>query len=124
MRTRLLALALTAALTTSACVTDREMYVPVDSALRGPKDVRSVVLLDKEPDWPYTVIGIITPPPAEYDSMAEALNAARRTAARHGADAILVQSAETNDFATRRMSVFQSGTQTLVHLTVKAIVRK
>lgn len=44
------------------------------------------------PTKPFHVIGIVTPPEGEYETEAEAVKAIRNEAAKHGADAILIES--------------------------------
>ena len=48
--------------------------------------------MESPPQRPYTVIGIITPPSGKYETVAEAVNAMRKVAAKHGADAIYIES--------------------------------
>ena len=45
------------------------------------------------PQRPHVVIGIITPSSGEYETEAEAIKEMRKIAAKHGADAIYVESA-------------------------------
>lgn len=113
-------------LLTAACVTTGQMFVPMDSTVRAPKQLASVVLLDKEPDRAYTTIGIISPPPDEYDSVAEALNAARRIAAKKGADAIIVESMDQSSQTGFDVGFLgaKSTTGVLVNVRIKAIVWK
>jgi hypothetical protein len=51
-----------------------------------------VQFLDSPPQRPYSVIGIITPPSGEYETLAEAVKAMRKEAAKHGADAVYIES--------------------------------
>lgn len=110
----------------SACVTANQMFVPTDSVVRAPKAASHVVLLESAPDREYTTIGIITPPPDEYDSVAEALNAARRVAAQKGADAILIESMEQSTEKGFDVGFLgaKSSTDVLVNARIKAIVWK
>jgi hypothetical protein len=52
----------------------------------------SVQFLDAPPTRPHEVVGIITPPSGEYETEAEAVKAMRKQAAKHGADAIYIES--------------------------------
>jgi len=79
------------ALLLASCITANDMWMPTDSRVRGGKPTENVVLLEREPtDRPFEVIGVITPPMTEYDSLAQAVNAARRIAAGKGADAVFL----------------------------------
>ena len=51
-----------------------------------------VQFLDSPPQRPYSVIGIITPPSGKYETLAEAVKALRKEAAKHGADAVFIES--------------------------------
>src|SRR5438477_11988473 len=51
-----------------------------------------VQFLDSPPQRPYRVVGIITPPTGEYETEAEAVKAMRKEAAKHGADAVFIES--------------------------------
>jgi len=82
---------ITVALLMASCVTANDMWMPTDSRMRASKPSESVVLLENEPtERPFEVIGVITPPMTEYDSLAQAVNAARRIAASKGADAVFL----------------------------------
>jgi hypothetical protein len=52
----------------------------------------AVQFLDAPPTRPHEVVGIITPPSGEYETEAEAVKAMRKQAAKHGADAIYIES--------------------------------
>jgi hypothetical protein len=52
-----------------------------------------VQFLEEPPQRPYVVIGIITPESGKYETEAEAVKAMRKEAAKHGADAIYIESA-------------------------------
>jgi len=68
-----------------------EMWIPQAASRPGvPRE--HVQFLESPPQKPYRVIGIITPPSEEYDTFAEAVKAMRKEAAKHGADAIFVES--------------------------------
>jgi hypothetical protein len=69
-----------------------DMWIPIQAAPRTPVSFEHVVYLDEMPTKPYDVIGIITPPAGEYETEAEAVKAMRREAAKHGADAIFIES--------------------------------
>lgn len=113
---------LVALLVFGGCVTADQMYVPTDSVQRAAKTADTVVMLEKEPDREYVTIGLISPPPDEYESIAEALNAARRVAAQKGADAIIVESADTETKSGFTMSKWDDGVRSVVNIRVKAIV--
>jgi hypothetical protein len=69
-----------------------EMWIPIQTTPRQAVPLEHVAYLEVLPDKPYDVIGIITPPAGEYDTEAQAVKAMRREAAKHGADAIFVES--------------------------------
>jgi hypothetical protein len=64
----------------------------IETVPRQPVALEHVAYLEEMPAKPYTVVGIITPPLGEYDTEAEAVKAMRREAAKHGADAIFIES--------------------------------
>ena len=69
-----------------------ETWIPL--APNRPAIVREQVqYLEHPPQRPHVEIGIITPPSGEYETEAEAVKAMRKIAARHGADAIYIESA-------------------------------
>jgi hypothetical protein len=68
-----------------------EVWTPLDAAARASRDADDVEHLEALPDKPYTVIGIITPLANAYGSDAKAVKAMRTEAARHGADAIFIE---------------------------------
>lgn len=68
------------------------MWIPVQSVTRSPVSVAHVQYLEAPPDRPYDVIGIITPPMDDFETEAQAVSAIRKEAARHGADAIFIES--------------------------------
>jgi hypothetical protein len=77
-----------------------------------------VQFLDSPPQRPYRVIGIITPPSGEYETVAEAVNAMRKEAAKHGADAIYIESqTESGSWGRRSGGSFRD-----VSFRAKAIV--
>jgi len=68
-----------------------EMWIP-QAASRPKVNVEHVVYLERAPQRPYVVVGILTPPSGNYETFAEMINAMRKEAAKHGADAIYVES--------------------------------
>jgi hypothetical protein len=69
-----------------------ETWIPL--APNRPAIVREQVhFLEVPPQRPHIEIGIITPPAGEYETEAEAVKAMRKIAAKHGADAIYIESA-------------------------------
>ena len=69
-----------------------DMWIPIQATPRAPVAFEHVAYLDEMPTKPYDVLGIITPPSGEYETEAEAVKAMRREAAKHGADAIFIES--------------------------------
>jgi hypothetical protein len=69
-----------------------EMWIPIETVPRAAVSFEHVQFIDSAPDRPYTVVGIITPPPGEYETEAQAVKAIRKEAAKHGADAIFIES--------------------------------
>lgn len=109
----------------TACVTADQMFVPMDTEVRSPKPIQTVLLLDGEPkDRPFKVIGLVAPPEDEYDSYAEMLNAARKVAAAKGADAIFVESVKTDTGWAFDSGILgaKGGSVTATALRAKAIV--
>jgi hypothetical protein len=68
-----------------------EVWIPQGNS-RPAVTREHVQYLDSPPQRPYRVIGIITPPSREYETLAEAVKAIRKEAAKHGADAVQRQS--------------------------------
>ena len=66
-----------------------EMWIPQGNSHRAVTR-EHVQFLDSPPQRQYTVIGIITLPSRKYKTVAEAVNAMRKVAAKHGADAIYI----------------------------------
>jgi hypothetical protein len=66
-----------------------EMWIPQGNS-RPAVTREHVQYLDSPPQRPYRVIGIITPPSREYKTLAEAVKAIRKEAAKHGADAVYI----------------------------------
>jgi hypothetical protein len=71
------------------------MWIPLESTARAPVGYQHVQYLQAPPDRPYEELGIITPPADEYETEAEAIMAIRKEAAKHGADAIFIESQTT-----------------------------
>ena len=68
------------------------MWIPQASS-RGAVTREHVQYLEyPPPQGSYVVIGIITPPSEAYETFAEAVKAMRKEAAKHGADAIYIES--------------------------------
>jgi hypothetical protein len=68
-----------------------EVWIPQGNSRPGVTR-EHVQYLDSPPQRPYRVIGIITPPSREYETLAEAVKAMRKEAAKHGADAVYIES--------------------------------
>ena len=69
-----------------------ETWIPI--AANRPAVTRvHVQYLENPPQRPHIGIGIITPPSGEYETEAEAVKAMRKEAAKHGVDAIFIESA-------------------------------
>jgi len=69
-----------------------ETWIPL-SQNRPAVTRTDVQFLENPPQRPHIVIGIITPPAGEYETEAEAVRAMRKMAAKHGANAIYIESA-------------------------------
>lgn len=89
MKTPTALLLLGAALLFSGCA---DVWIPVAGHSRAAVTKESVVFLESPPARPHIVVGIITPESGEYDTEAEAVKAMRGIAAKHGADAIYIES--------------------------------
>lgn len=68
-----------------------EMWIPQSASRPGVKR-EHVQYLEQPPQKAHIVIGIITPPTGEYETFAEAIKKMSREAAKHGADAIYIES--------------------------------
>ena len=68
-----------------------EVWIPQGNS-RPAVTREHVQYLDSPPQRPYRVIGIITPPSREYETLAEAVKAVRKEAGKHGADAVYIES--------------------------------
>ena len=66
-----------------------EVWIPQGNS-RPAVTREHVQYLDSPPQRPSRVIGIITPPSREYETLAEAVKAMRKEAAKHGADAVYI----------------------------------
>src|SRR5713101_10180884 len=69
-----------------------EMWIPLTGSPKPAVTREHVQFLESPPQRAHVVIGIITPPSGKYETEAEAVKAMRREAAKHGADAIYVES--------------------------------
>jgi hypothetical protein len=67
-----------------------DMWIPQGNS-RPAVAREHVQYLDSPPQRPYSVIGIITPPSGKFETVAEAVHAMRKEAAKHGADAIYIE---------------------------------
>ncbi|MGH8094228.1 MAG: hypothetical protein ACREIF_12280 [Chthoniobacterales bacterium] len=68
------------------------MWIAVNGIQRPAVAKGHVVYLEAPPQRPYEVIGIITPEVGEYNTEAEAVKDMLAQAAKHGADAIFIES--------------------------------
>jgi hypothetical protein len=68
-----------------------EVWIPQGSS-RPAVAREQVQFLDSPPQRSFRVVGIITPPSGEYETPAEAVKAMRKEAAKHGADAVYIES--------------------------------
>lgn len=108
----------------AACQT---IWIPLEKSPRAAVAKGEVQFLDSIPTRPHVVIGIITPPAGEYETEAEAVKAMRSEAAKHGADAIYIESqSETGGwrFGTGFRGGVSGGSFSELHFRVKAIVWK
>jgi hypothetical protein len=80
-----------AALTLFISCRGPETWIPQGNS-RAAVTREHVQFLDSPPQRPYVVVGIITPPTGEYETEAEAVKAMRKEAAKHGADAVYIES--------------------------------
>lgn len=104
----------------SGCPSD--MWIPVNGIQRAAVAKGQVVYLEYPPTRPHEVIGIITPPAGEYDTEAEAVKSMLGIAAKHGADAIYVES--QSESGGWRWSGTSGGSFSDMHFRAKAIVWK
>lgn len=68
-----------------------EIWIPEGSP-RAAVTMAHVQYLEEPPQRAHTVIGIITPKTGEYETLAEAVKAMRKEAAKRGADAVYIES--------------------------------
>jgi hypothetical protein len=87
---RLLILSISALLLLTGC--PAEMWIPIETVPRQAVAWERVQYLEAPPDRPYTVVGIITPEAGAYDTEAQAVRAMKKEAAKHGANAIFIES--------------------------------
>ncbi len=73
----------------TACPSETWIQVSQDRAATFPRQVQFV---EGPPSRPYQVVGIITPPAGEYETEAEAVKEMQKQAAKHGADAVYIES--------------------------------
>jgi len=89
MKPVIAATAIAALFCLTGCPSETWIQVSNDRAAVYPSVVQ---FLDAPPTRPHQVVGIITPPSGEYETEAEAVKAMRKQAAKHGADAIYIES--------------------------------
>ena len=68
-----------------------EIWIPQGNS-RSAVTREHVQFLDSPPQRAYVVVGIITPQSGKYETEAEAVKAMRKEAAKHGADAVYIES--------------------------------
>src|SRR5260370_25238643 len=68
-----------------------EIWIPQASS-RAAVTREHVQYLEQPPTRPYAVIGIITPPSGEYETLAEAVKRIRQKAAQNGGDGVFIES--------------------------------
>lgn len=120
--TRLLLLLALFLLSLSFAGCPAETWIPVGENQRAAVARGDVEFLEYPPTRPHKVIGIITPPTGEYETLAEAVKAMRGKAAKYGADAIYLESeTETGGWRFEGMS---GGSVSELHIRAKAIVWK
>jgi hypothetical protein len=98
-----------------------EVWIPQGNS-RPAVTREHVQYLDSPPQRPYRVIGIITPPSREYETLAEAVKAMRKEAAKHGADAVYIESQTGSGVWRFSWGGGSGGTFREVTLRAKAIV--
>lgn len=84
------ALATVLLLALAACASDS--WIPVQTAPRPAVSDDHVAFLDAAPSRAFAVVGVISTQPGDYDSEASAVKGMRHEAAKHGADAIFIDS--------------------------------
>lgn len=117
----MLAIVLAAMLT--ACPSETWIQVRNDRPAAYPQQVE---FLETPPSRPHEVVGIITPKTGEYETEAEAVKAMRKIAAKHGADAIYIESqSETGGWKVDSgFGGFSGGSVSELHFRAKAIAWK
>ena len=98
------------------------MWIPMETQPRPRVTLDHVRYLDELPTKPYDVVGIITPETGSFNTEAEAVQAMREEAARHGADAIFVESKDEKTGWS--FSRFGGGSFKETEFRAKAIVWK
>lgn len=102
-----------------------EEWIAVNGIQRAAVAKGQVVYLEYSPTRPHEVIGIITPPAGEYDTEAEAVKAMKAIAAKHGADAIYVESqSESGGWKIGTVGGLSGGSFSELRFRAKAIVWK
>jgi len=103
-----------------------EMWIPIQTVPRQSTSFDHVQYLDEPPTRAYEVLGIITPPEGEYETDAAMVRAMRREGAKHGADAIFIESqSESSGWKFDSGFLGAKGSTTRnVHARAKAIVWK
>ena len=92
----------------------RRWYVVTDGTTRPARSAAEVQVFETAPtDRLFSVIGIFAPPAEAFQSYAEAVNGARRAAAQHGGDAVIVTKSE--EVALRRMNALEASTGIALH---------
>src|SRR5438034_11424978 len=69
-----------------------QVWIPLEAQSRAAVARGNVLFLENPPTKSHRVIGIITPPSGAYETEAEAVKDMRHIAAKHGADAIYIES--------------------------------
>ncbi len=69
-----------------------EMWIPQGNS-HAAVTMEHVQYFEAPPEKAHRVIGIITPPAGKYETEAEAVKGMRIEAAKHGADAVYIESA-------------------------------
>ncbi len=96
-----------------------EVWIPQGNS-RPAVTREHVQYLDSPPQRPYRVIGIITPPNREYETLAEAVKAMRKEAAKHGADGVYIESQTGREVTFRAKAIVWEPSSSLSPLTSSA----
>ena len=100
-----------------------EEWIPVNGIQRAAVAKGQVVFLEYPPTRTHIVIGIITPPPGEYETEAEAVKHMLGLAAKKGADAIFVESqSKSGGWKFGSVGGISGGSFSELHIRAKAIV--